>query len=66
MKNILNLLMRIGMRLKEEWVNFCRDNDIRKDFFYLVSAEQLATITATLIVAGPITVFGILMQEITD
>lgn len=66
MKNILHLSMRIGTRLKEEWQDFCRDNGIGKDFFYLVSVEQFATIIITLVIAGPITVFGVLMQEITN
>lgn len=66
MKNMLYLSMRIGTRLKQEWQDFCRDNGIGKDFFYLVSVERFATIIITLVITGPIMVFGVLMQEITD
>lgn len=66
MKNILNILKRVGSRLKEEWDDFCHKNDIKKDFFYLVNAGQLAIIVLTIIVVGPMTITGILLQEITD
>lgn len=66
MKNTLHLSMRIGTRLKQEWQDFCRDNGIGKDFFYLISVGQFVTIIITLVIAGPIMVFGVLMQEITD